>query len=57
MFSVVLFHLQLGFLSQPESHVLAGPQQRSKAEVASLSAAKAWMMSAPAVKDWRDYEI
>lgn len=47
MCSMVLFHVQLRFLSQPASHMLAGPQQQcSAAEVASLSEAKARMTSA-----------
>lgn len=51
MCETVLFHVQLRFLSQPAGPMLAGPQQLSAAEVASLSEAKARMTSAPAVKD------
>lgn len=50
-FLIVLFHVQLDFLSQPESHMLARPQRCSKAEVASLSEMKERMMSSLAVKD------
>lgn len=51
--------MQLDFLSRPESHMLARPQQCSKAKVVSLSEAEAKerMMSPLAVKDWRDYKI
>lgn len=51
IFLIVLFHVQLDFLSQPESHTLARPQQRSKAKVVSLSEVKERMMSSLAVKD------
>lgn len=36
MFYIVFFHVRLDFLSQPESHRLARPQQCPKAEVVSL---------------------
>lgn len=51
IFLIVLFHVQLDFLSRPESHMLARPQQCSEAKVVSLSEAKERMMSSLAVKD------